>query len=122
MTNSTWCGLNFKGDILKLHDTSPNLKCNCQKVKTFTTHQYLLEGGSIKKKLQKMFKGTQTAWNKFFKPALSIASPYIDMAVSAKTKNPKVGQAAGTISKLLSGGKILGLTDMHGRGLGSKVM
>ena len=35
----------------------------------------MLEGGSIKCKLQKIFKGTQTAWNKFLKPALNMASP-----------------------------------------------
>ena len=44
------------------------------------------------------------------------------MAVSAKTGNPKVGAATTIISKSLSGGKVLSLTDMHGRVIGSKVM
>ena len=44
------------------------------------------------------------------------------MAVSAKTKNPKVGQATTNILKSISGGKILSLTDMHGNGLRLKVM
>ena len=44
------------------------------------------------------------------------------MAVSAKTKNPKVGQATTNIFKSISGGKILNLTDMHGHGLRFKVM
>ena len=44
------------------------------------------------------------------------------MAVSAKTKNPKVGQATTNILKSISGGTILSLTDMHGRGLRLKVM
>ena len=48
MSNSAWCDLNSKGDILKLHDKCPNPKCNCQKIITFTPHQYMLEGGSIK--------------------------------------------------------------------------
>ena len=52
MSNSAWCDLNLKGDLLKLHDKCPNPKCNCQKVITFTPHQYMLEGGSIKSKLQ----------------------------------------------------------------------
>ena len=39
------------------------------------------------------------------------------MAVSAKTKNPKIGQATGNNSKSISGGKVLSLTDMHGNGL-----
>ena len=37
----------------------------------------MLEGGSIKSKLQKNFKGTQTAWNKFPKPAVNVAAPFI---------------------------------------------
>ena len=93
MSNYAWTDLNSQGNILKLHDKCPNPKCGCQKIITFTPHQYMLEGGSIKSRLQKIFKGTQTAWNKSLKPALNIASPYIGMTVSAKTKNPKIGQA-----------------------------
>ena len=93
MSNSAWCDLNSKGDILKLHDKCPNPKCNCQKVITFTPHQYMLEGGAIRSELQKIPKGTQTAWNKFLKPAINATAPFIGMAVSAKIKNPKVGQA-----------------------------
>ena len=44
------------------------------------------------------------------------------MAVSSKTKNPRVGQATTNILKSLTVGKILSLTDMHGRGLRLKVM
>ena len=117
MLNSAWSDLNSKGDILKLHDICPNPKCNCQKIITFTPHQYMLEGGSIKNKLQKIFKGTQTAWNKFLKSAINATAPFIGMAVSAKTKNPKVGQAMTNILKNISGGKFLSLTDMHGHGL-----
>ena len=122
MSSSEWCDLNSKGNILKLHDKCPNLKCNCQKIITFTPHQYVLEGGSIKRKLQKIFKGTQTAWNKFLKPAINATAPFIGMAVSAKTKNPKVGQATTNILKSISGGRILSLTDMHAHGLRLKVM
>ena len=61
MSNSAWTDLNSKGNILKLHDKCPNPKCGCQKIITFTPHQYMLEGGSIKSKLQKFFRGTQTA-------------------------------------------------------------
>ena len=122
MSNSAWTNLNSQGNILKLHDKCPNPKCGCQKIITFTPHQYMLQGGSIKSKLQKTFKGTQTAWNKFLKPALNMASPYIGMAVSAKTKNPKIGAATTIILKSISGGKILRLTDMHGNGLRLKVM
>ena len=44
----------------------------------------MLEGGSIKSKLQKIFRGTQTAWNKFLKPAINATAPFIGMDVSAK--------------------------------------
>ena len=44
------------------------------------------------------------------------------MAVSAKTKNPKIGQATTKIFKSISREKILSLTDMHGGGLRSKVI
>ena len=123
MLISAWTDLNSKGNILKLPDKCPNPKCGCQKIITFTPHQYRLEGGSIKSKLQKFFRGTQTARNKFLKPAIKATAPFIDMAVSAKTKNPKVGQATTNILKSLSGGKILSLTDMHsGAGLRLRVM
>ena len=59
----------------------------------------MLEGESLKSKLKSNFRGTQTAWNKFLKPAKNATVPFIGMAVSAKTKNPKVGQATTKILK-----------------------
>ena len=53
MSTSAWCDLNSKDNILKLHDKCPNPKCNCQNMITFTPHQFMLEGGSIKSKLKK---------------------------------------------------------------------
>ena len=76
----------------------------------------------LKKTMKKTFKGSQTAWNKLLKPAVNVAAPFIVMVVSAKTKNPKVGQGATNILKSISGGKILSLTDMHARRLRLKVM
>ena len=122
MSNSAMTDPNSKGIILKLHDKCPNLKGGCQKIIIFTPHQYMLEGGSIKSKLQKIFKGTQTAWNKILKPAVNVAAPFIGLAVGAKTKNPKVAAATTIILKSISGGKIFSLTDMHGHGLRLKVM
>ena len=73
--------------------------------------------------MKRTFRGSQTAWNRFLKPALNIASPFIGMAVSAKTKNPKIVQATTSILKSISGGKILSLIDMHsGADLRLKVM
>ena len=122
MSISAWCDMKSRVDKLKLHDKCPNPKCNCQNIITFTPHQYMLEGICFKKTMKKNFNGNQTAWSKFLKPALKIASPYIGVACSAKTKNPKVGQATANILKSISGGKILSLTDMHGNGLRLKVL
>ena len=61
MSISAWTDLNSQGNILRLRDKCPNPKCNCQKIITFTSHQYMIEGGSIKSKLQKSFKGTKKA-------------------------------------------------------------
>ena len=47
MSTSAWTDLNSKGNILKLHGKCPNPYCGCQKIITFTPHQYMLEGGSI---------------------------------------------------------------------------
>ena len=63
MSNWAWCDLNRIYTMLKLHDMCHNPKCNCQKQLTFTPKQCMLAGGSIKSKLQKIFKGTQTASN-----------------------------------------------------------
>ena len=122
MSNSGWCDLNKNCTVLKLHDMCHNPKCVCQKMITFTPNQFQLEGGSINSKLQKIFKGSQTAWNNFFKPGLKMATPLISAAVAAKTKNPQSAQVANTILKSLTGGKILSLTVMHGRGLRLKAM
>ena len=76
----------------------------------------MFEGGLIKGKLQKIFKGTQTAWNKFLKPAINATAPFIGMALSAKTRNPKVGQATTNILKSIPGERVLSLSDMYGNG------
>ena len=52
----------------------------------------MLEGGSTKSKLKKIINGTEKAWNETFRPVLDIASPYIGMAASAKTKNTEIGK------------------------------
>ena len=113
MSNSAWCDLNPKGDISKLHDKCPNPKCYCQEIITFSPRQYMLEGGSIKSKLKSILRGKQTAWTKFLKPAINATAPFTGMAVSATTKNLKVGQATTNTLKSISGGEVLSLTDMH---------
>ena len=92
------------------------------KTKNFSPNQFQLEGAGFKNTMKKIFKSSQTAWNKFLKPVVNVAAPFIGMAVGAKTKNPKVAAAATNILKSISGGKILSLTDIHGNGLRLKVM
>ena len=122
MSNSAWCYLKEDCTVLNLHDMCHNPKCKCQQQIIFTPRQFQLEGASIRSKLQKIFRETQTAWNNFLKSAVNVAAPFIGMAVSVKSKNPKVGQATTSILKSISCAKILGLTDMHGNGLRLKVM
>ena len=87
MSNNAWCDLISKGNSLKLHDKSP--KCNCQKLVTFTPNQFMLEGGSIKSKLRKIFRGTKKTWDSFFRPGLKRSTPLVSAAIAAKTKNPQ---------------------------------
>ena len=56
------------------------------------------------------------------KPSVNVAAPFIRMAVSAKTNNPKVGQTTTNFLKSISGGKILNLADLHGKGLRLQIM
>ena len=123
MSNSAWCDLNKNFTVLKLHDMCHNPKCKCQKQITFSPNQFQLEGAGFKNKLKSIFKGTQTAWNKFIKPGLKMATPLISAAIAAKTKNPQSVPVTNSILKILTGGKILSLTDMHsGAGLRLRVM
>ena len=121
MSNSAWCDLNKTCTVLKLQDMCHNLECKCQKQITFTPKQYMLEGNGLKK-MKKMFKGSQTAWNKFLKPTINTLAPVIGLAVGAKSKNKQVGAATTNILISLTGGKIFSLTDLHGKGLRLKVM
>ena len=122
MSNSAWCDLNKKCTVLKLHDFCHNPKRKCQKQITFSPNQFQLEGAGFKNTMKKLFKGSQTAWNKFLKPTINTLAPVIGMAVGAKSKKAKVGAATTNILKSLTGGKILSLTDLHGNGLRLKVM
>ena len=116
-----WCDLNKGCTVSKLHDLFHNPKCIRQKQITFTPKQYMLETSGFENTMRKIFKGSQNAWNNFLKPAVNLAAPFIEMAVSAKTKNFKVGQATTNILKNISGGKILKLTYLHCNGLHLKV-
>ena len=51
-----------------------------------------------------------------------MATPLISAAVAAKTKNPQSAQIMDGTLKSLTGGRVLNLTDMHGKGLRLKVM
>ena len=76
----------------------------------------MLEGNGFENTMKKTSEVSQSAWYQFLKPTVNVAYPFIRMAVSAKTKNTKVGQATTNILKSISGSKNLSLTDMHGNG------
>ena len=62
-------------------------------------------------------------WNNFSKPGLKIASPIVSAGVVAKSKSSQSTETTSNISKSLTGGKVLGLTDLHsGAGLTLRVM
>ena len=86
MSNSAWTDLNGKGNLLKLHDKCPNPKCGCQKIITFTPHQHMLEGGSVKSELQKIFRRTQAAWKKFLKPSINATAPFWEWLLVLRLK------------------------------------
>ena len=65
MSNSAWCDLNNKGDILKFHDMCLNLNCKCQKQITFTPNQLQLEGAGFINNIEKTIKGSQKSMGFF---------------------------------------------------------
>ena len=77
MSNSAWCDLNKSCTVLKLHDFRHNAKCKCQKQITFSPNQFQLEGAGFKNTRKKIFKGSQTAWNKFLKSAVNAAALFL---------------------------------------------
>ena len=60
MSNSAWCDFK-KYTVLNIRDMCHDPKSNCQKPITFTPKQFQIEGGSIKSKLRKIIRRTQTA-------------------------------------------------------------
>ena len=116
-----YCALNNDGTVLKLHDMCDRSGSKRQKQLTISPKQYMLEVGSIKCTLTKIFKGTEKAWNKFLRPAHNMGRPLVDLVVSARTTNPQIGKARSDILKSIWRGGVLSLTDLHGNGLWFKV-
>ena len=61
-------------------------------------------------------------WNNIIKSGLKIASPFTSAGVATTTKKPQAAEATSYILRSLLGGRILNLTDPHGKVLGFKVM
>ena len=93
-----------------------------QKQITFTPKQFQLERAGFEITMKKIFKGTEKKWNNFLKPGLQKATPNISAGVAAKTKHRQSAQITWSISKSLTGGRVLNLTDLHGNGLRLKEM
>ena len=85
-------------------------------------NNFIWKEQDLKRPWKIFFQESQTAWSNFLKPAVKVAAPCIGKAVSAKIKSPEVGQATTGFLKIISGGKILSLTDMHEIGLRLKVL
>ena len=56
MSNLLWCDMKTKGNLLKIHDMSPNSKCKCQIQITFTPKHFQLDGAGFKNTMKKIFK------------------------------------------------------------------
>ena len=82
----------------------------------------MLDCGSKESKLQKLFKGSQTAWNNFLKPTINNLAPIIGTVVGTKSKNAQIGAATANILKSLTGGKIFSLTALYRNGFRFKII
>ena len=97
MSILAWCDLKENCTVLKLHDMCHNPKRNSHRQITFSPNQFQLEGAGFKNTMKKTLKGSHTAWNKFIKPGLKMATLLISAAVAAKTKNPQTAQVTNSI-------------------------
>ena len=122
LSTSAWCGLDSKGDKLKLHDMYPNPECECQKEISLSPKHFHFDGAGFKNLLQKLLKEHRLLGRKLLKPALNMKTPVIIMVLSSKTKSPYVGQGATKFLESISRGTVLFLTDMDRNGLGLKDM
>ena len=86
MSNSVYCDLNSKRDMLKVTAICPNVKCICQKQNSFIPRQFQIEGIGYKDTRKRLLKGSQIAWDNFLKPAVNTLAPVIGTAVGAKSK------------------------------------
>ena len=71
----------------------------------------------VSRKMEKIFKGTEKVRNKFIRSGLKTANPNNSAGVAAKTKNPQAGKVTSNISKTLTDGRVVNITDLHGNGL-----
>ena len=78
---AAWTDLTNDCTVLELHNMCVRSGCKCQKQLKTSPKLYMLDSGSIEFRLKKKSNGTGNAWNKFLKPVLKIASPYIPILV-----------------------------------------
>ena len=126
MSNQSWTDLNSQGSILKLHDKCPNPKCGCQKIFFLLHINICLREIRLKTNYKKFSQERKKLGIALLKLhhlyGLKMATPLISAAIAGKTQNPQSAQVTNSILKSLTGGKVLSLTDMHGKGLRLKVM
>ena len=57
MSNISWCDLNIKANLLKVHDMCLNPNCKCQKQITFTPRKFEVEGSRFNNTMEKILQG-----------------------------------------------------------------
>ena len=72
-----------------------------------------MEGAGFENTIKKIFRGSQTAWNKFLIPTKNTLAPVRGMAIGENSRKKQVSAATTIILKSLTGRKILTLTDMQ---------
>ena len=60
-----------------------NPNCRCPKP-TFTPRQLKMEGSGFKSFMKKVFKGIETAWSRYSKPAVIAVAPIVGSALDLK--------------------------------------
>ena len=82
MSNSAWCDLNSKGNILKPYDKVPILNTIVKQLLLLHLMSICWKLDRLKANYKKIFRGTKKAWDIFLEPGLKMATPLISATVA----------------------------------------
>ena len=71
-----------------------------------TPKQFEMEGSGFEITMEKVFRGSQKAWNSILKPTINTFAPVIGIAIGSKSKSPQVGQATASFFEIDIGGGV----------------